>query len=79
MQQCPQCGGKNCRKNGRVREKQRYLCKDCGRQFVEAKAGIESSSQSLESPEQGISLILLDLENLKLDSLAENYLQSIAT
>ncbi len=70
MQQCPQCQGKNYRKNGHIKGRQRYLCKDCGRQFLQ--------SQTLTQSSQKISMILLDLENLKLDVLAENYLQSLA-
>jgi insertion element IS1 protein InsB len=33
---CPRCGSDNIVKNGRTRRgKQNYLCRDCGRQFVE--------------------------------------------
>lgn len=75
MQECPQCYSKSYRKNGRVRGKQRYLCKECGRQFLE----IQSPPKFPEKSQDGISIILLDLENLKLDALAENYLQKIAS
>ena len=71
MPECPQCSSKNYRKNGRVRGKQRYLCKECGRQFLEPQP-----EQKLS--QNGMSLILLDLENLKLDPLAENFLKRIA-
>ena len=30
---CPECGSVHCVRNGRVRERQRYMCKDCGRSF----------------------------------------------
>ncbi|PSB07458.1 hypothetical protein C7B61_08800 [filamentous cyanobacterium CCP1] len=33
---CPQCGSDNVRKNGRRSNKQKYACKDCGRQFTSA-------------------------------------------
>jgi transposase-like protein len=32
---CPQCGSEQTRKNGHRRGKQNYLCRDCGRQFIE--------------------------------------------
>lgn len=79
MQECPKCRSQNHRKNGRVQGKQRYLCKDCGRQFLEIEVVTESSTKSWEYTEQGISIILLDLENLKLDRFAENYLEDLAT
>lgn len=35
MQSCPQCGSGSVVKNGHIHNgKQRYLCRDCGRQFV---------------------------------------------
>lgn len=79
MPECPKCHSQNHRKNGRVQGKQRYLCKDCGRQFLEIEAVAEYSTNSGTYTEQGIGIILLDLENLKLDRLAENYLQQLAT
>jgi transposase-like protein len=33
--ECPKCGSKYIRKNGHRQSKQNYLCKNCGRQFVE--------------------------------------------
>ena len=36
MLRCPECEGERTVKNGHIHNgKQRYLCKDCGRQFVE--------------------------------------------
>lgn len=32
---CPSCSSYNIKKNGRRQSKQNYLCKDCGRQFIE--------------------------------------------
>jgi transposase-like protein len=35
MINCPDCQSNNLKKNGRIHNrKQRYLCKDCGRQFT---------------------------------------------
>lgn len=35
MPECKRCGGGQIVKSGKVREKQRYLCKQCGYHFVE--------------------------------------------
>ncbi len=91
MQECPQCHSQNYRKNGRVREKQRYRCKDCGRQFLEQVLAVENPSEDLEitpsvtdracfdrGSTSSISIILLDLENIRLDRAAESYLQELA-
>ena len=33
---CPRCSSENVRKNGSIHnKKQKYMCKDCGRQFIE--------------------------------------------
>ena len=32
---CPACDSTELRKNGHRKDKQRYICKDCGKQFVE--------------------------------------------
>lgn len=76
MPECPQCCSQNYRKNGRVQGRQRYLCKDCGRQFLEVSS---PSPPFLREAEPGMSMILLDLENLKLDRAAEKYLQALAS
>ena len=34
-QKCPQCGSQNISKNGHRDRKQRYICKECGKQFLE--------------------------------------------
>ena len=31
---CKKCLSPNCRKNGKARQKQCYLCKECGYNFV---------------------------------------------
>lgn len=33
---CPKCGSEQLRKNGHQYGKQRFLCKECGRQFIES-------------------------------------------
>lgn len=33
---CPNCGSTQIRKNGHRNGKQNFLCKDCGRQFIES-------------------------------------------
>ncbi len=33
---CPDCQSTNINKNGHNRGKQNYLCKDCGRQFIDS-------------------------------------------
>lgn len=38
MLKCKKCGCKNIVKNGKVRGKQRYRCKECGYNFVEGDA-----------------------------------------
>lgn len=35
---CPSCYSHNLKKNGRRQNRQNYLCKDCGRQFIETMA-----------------------------------------
>ena|GEM_PF-1693449 len=42
---CPKCESTDLRKNGRRQGKQRYVCKDCGRQFV-----IPDSAEGEELP-----------------------------
>ena len=38
MVKCKKCKSENIVKNGKVRGKQRYLCKDCRYNFVEGDA-----------------------------------------
>ncbi len=38
---CPRCESTSNRKNGRLKGRQRYQCKDCGRQFLEAPASFQ--------------------------------------
>jgi len=144
---CPKCESTSCRKNGHRSGKQNYLCKNCGRQFLEPSSSqawdaesyssngytqasvaevselplvtqlseetetakrlnlvnttdeellqilppsnLESSAfkqfiekiqelpESSAKPEPGISILLLDAENLKLDINIENFLASL--
>lgn len=39
MKQCPKCKSNNFRKDGIVKQKQRYKCKDCNFHFTVAKIG----------------------------------------
>jgi predicted RNA-binding Zn-ribbon protein involved in translation (DUF1610 family) len=48
---CPKCQSSDIRKNGRRQDKQRYFCKDCGRQFVISSSAKEEDNSELdESP-----------------------------
>lgn len=85
---CPTCGSTSLRKNGRPNNRQRYRCKDCGRQFMAelptSEMGQEifvnqSEPKTLtEVPEAGIAILLLDVENLKIDVNTEKFLASIS-
>lgn len=66
---CPKCESKACRKNGTISGKQRYQCKICGRNFLTA-----SFHESLPTVCQGMSILLLDVENIRLDSKIEQFL-----
>ncbi|MBD2741216.1 hypothetical protein H6H02_06325 [Coleofasciculus sp. FACHB-1120] len=46
---CPKCGAPEIRKNGHYKNKQRYVCKDCGKQFVAADAVEEAEAQKQAS------------------------------
>ena len=39
MDSCPKCKSTNFRKDGKVKSKQRYLCKDCKRRFTVEQIG----------------------------------------
>lgn len=109
---CPQCQSTSYRKNGRRNGRQNYLCKNCGRQFLEIAASVlptteiyppevttdlevESmtevtafiegndpetlpSDMQISSSETVVSVLLLDVENLKIDLNAEKFLLSLA-
>lgn len=74
---CPNCQSTKIRKHGFYREKQRYQCKDCARQFVETHSpnlrqqtstgvddSIERYIQSISTPP---SDLLLDLQQATAD------------
>lgn len=46
--QCPKCESSQLRKNGHVRDKQRYRCKDCGYQFRDDKYSQQILSAEIE-------------------------------
>lgn len=48
--QCSKCESSEIRKNGRVRDRQRYRCKDCGYQFMEPKYFQPILSAEIEAP-----------------------------
>lgn len=114
---CPKCQSTSFRKNGRRNGRQNYLCKNCGRQFLETASSILSTTEicltevstDLESEpipefttvtesndsenlplniqmdeeirsasETVVSVLLLDVENLKIDLNAEKFLLSLA-
>jgi hypothetical protein len=114
---CPKCESTQLRKNGRSNGKQRYLCKVCGRQFlqplsssqlpsVESEAVQVASNGKVEPrlaeaalpmlsvPEvselqldqaatrtqsaEGIGILLLDAENLRLDINSEKFLAELS-
>ncbi|MFB2968284.1 IS1 family transposase [Aerosakkonema sp. BLCC-F183] len=48
---CPKCDSTDVRKNGRQKDKQKYLCKNCGRQFVWT-ASVEEKVQPKSETEE---------------------------
>jgi AcrR family transcriptional regulator len=59
MMMCPDCQSDRVAKNGHHQGKQRYVCKDCGRQFLDSytKRGypLEIKQQCLDLHQQGMS------------------------
>lgn len=52
---CPSCGSLHILKNGSIHNKKRkYLCKDCGRQFVENPTKRYVSKQEIEYVKRGL-------------------------
>ncbi len=68
---CPACGSSELRKNGRRQGKQRYACKDCGRQFAMADAEIEDK-QKPESASVEVSLVKESQPVLDVPEIASN-------
>jgi transposase-like protein len=65
MIECPNCRSRHHKKNGRIHNgKQRYLCKDCGRQFTP-----EGTKKVISEDTKGIIDNLL-LEKLSLAGIA---------
>lgn len=54
---CPQCQSTSYRKNGRRNGRQNYLCKNCGRQFLET-ANFVLSTTEISAPEVATDLEL---------------------
>jgi insertion element IS1 protein InsB len=64
---CPKCQSTNCIKHGRIHNgKQRYLCKDCGRQFV------ENPKQKIVSDEKKETVSKLLLERISLRGIVRS-------
>lgn len=49
---CPECNSRDVRKNGKQKNKQKYLCKDCGRQFVWSASIREDIKSNVVSSEE---------------------------
>lgn len=62
MDSCPKCKSKNFRKDGIVKSKQRYLCKDCKLRFTVEQVGKPSSLKR--------DALILYLEGLGFRSIA---------
>lgn len=48
MCKCKRCGGEDINRNGKVRERQRYRCKDCGYTYVEGDTRINKKTEGTE-------------------------------
>jgi predicted RNA-binding Zn-ribbon protein involved in translation (DUF1610 family) len=63
---CPKCHSTDIRKNGRRQDKQRYFCKDCGRQFVTSSLAKEEDNPELnKSASVETSIIKDSQENIE--------------
>jgi transposase-like protein len=63
MIKCKHCGGNNKVKNGYVREKERYKCKDCGKTYR------EGDLREKYSPEQRFKVLTMYLEGIGIRSI----------
>jgi len=50
MESCSKCAGMNCVKDGVVKDKQRYLCKECGYRHTVPFRGVERARPSSDRP-----------------------------
>ncbi len=73
---CPACGSTELRKNGRRQGKQRYACKDCGRQFATADAEAEDKPKSQESSTVEASLVKESQPTLEVPEISSNSAKS---
>lgn len=80
MPPCPDCASERIVKNGRIHTgKQRYLCRNCGRQFVE-----NPTNKTIDTPTRELIDRLL-LERLSMAGIAravqvsEQWLQAYVT
>jgi predicted RNA-binding Zn-ribbon protein involved in translation (DUF1610 family) len=72
---CPKCESTDIRKNGRRQGKQRYICKDCGREFMEAdsdkatdKLKVKASSSVKTSEVKDSSVSATDVSEITSES-----------
>lgn len=77
MRKCPSCGSDNWVKNGSIHNgKQKYRCKDCGRQFVDNPQNAPIASDTKEL----IDKVLLEKIPLagiaRVTGVSERWLQS---
>jgi transposase-like protein len=49
MMQCPECGSKHIRKNGKMRGKQNHICVDCHRQFIDVYSAPQGYSNAVKA------------------------------
>ena len=73
---CPACGSTELRKNGRRQGKQRYACKECGRQFATADTEAEDKPKSQESSTVEASLVKESQPTLEVPEIASNSAKS---
>jgi NYN domain len=81
---CPRCESTSCRKNGRRNDKQNYLCKNCGKQFLES-AFLPSLETDLLANSNGYSKVSMPeatefslVKNLQEEKITEKSLGSLS-
>ena len=47
--QCPECGSKHIRKNGKMRGKQNHICVNCRRQFIDVYSAPQGYSNEVKA------------------------------
>jgi transposase-like protein len=67
MNQCKNCSSSSIVKNGFVRKKQRYYCKECGYNFIEWDKRIKQSAQI----KKALAIILYSLGKASFNFIAK--------